>query len=233
MSSIDEIKRIRAAYDGYRASARVWAQWNRDNAGNRASTLERRLALAKLIQIHGLAPLGQKKILEIGCGNGDILLELIAEGARRTNLFGIDLLPERIVFARRRLRGAHLSVGNAGTTDFESCIFDVVVLHTVLSSILDGQMRSQVTSEAQRVLKPGGGILWYDLRYNNPWNRNVRGVTKAEISKLFAGYGGSLQTITLLPPLARRLGKATDVVYPWLSRIPSLRTHYIGLLVKP
>jgi len=39
--------------------------------------------------------------------------------------------------------------------------------------------------------------------------------------------------VTLLPPLARRLGPATPLAYPVLAALPPLRSHLIGLLRKP
>ena len=76
-------------------------------------------------------------------------------------------------------------------------------------------------------------MVWYDFRRDNPRNPNVRGVRKAAIEKLFPGFEMRLQTVTLLPPLARRLGKLTPVLLPVLTRVPFLRTHLLGLLIKP
>jgi hypothetical protein len=50
---------------------------------------------------------------------------------------------------------------------------------------------------------------------------------------IFLDYDAQLETITLLPPLARRLGFLTGWLYPTLAAVPWLRTHYIGLLNKP
>jgi hypothetical protein len=94
-------------------------------------------------------------------------------------------------------------------------------------------MAHNVAREACRVLKPGGAVLWYDFRYNNPWNPHVRGITRQQIHQLFPGLEMDLRTITLLPPLARHLGRMTPILYPLLAAIPPLRTHYLGLLIKP
>jgi hypothetical protein len=58
-------------------------------------------------------------------------------------------------------------------------------------------------------------------------------MTRNLIKELFPKLRTNLRTITLLPPLARRLGRFTPILYPMLSAIPILRTHYLGLLVKP
>lgn len=94
-------------------------------------------------------------------------------------------------------------------------------------------MAHNVAAEVQRLLKAGGAVVWYDFRYNNPYNPHVRGMTKGHIQQLFPTFTFHLRTITLLPPLARRLGALTPLLYSRLARLPILRTHYLGLLVKP
>jgi hypothetical protein len=90
-----------------------------------------------------------------------------------------------------------------------------------------------VASEVRRVLRPGGALLWYDFRVGNPWNPHVRAMSRRSIRALFPGWRGSFRLVTLLPPLARRLGSLTPVFYPVLGTLPPLRTHWAGLLERP
>src|SRR5687767_825509 len=60
---------------------------------------EREQRLLNLLSQHGCESLETKKILEIGCGNGDLLRDFIKWGARPENIVAIDLLPERIAEA--------------------------------------------------------------------------------------------------------------------------------------
>jgi hypothetical protein len=57
-------------------------------------------------------------------------------------------------------------------------------------------------------------------------------MNKAAIHRVFPDFDLALQTTTLLPPLARRLGRLTTALYPKLARIRWLRTHYVGVLTK-
>jgi hypothetical protein len=106
------------------------------------------------------------------------------------------------------------------------------VLFTVFTSILDPKMATNIAGEIARVLRPSAAILWYDFRFNNPFNHHVRGMTRKSISQLFPEFHFQLKPITLLPPLARRMGPMTHFFYPPLARLPFLRTHYLGLLTK-
>lgn len=100
-------------------------------------------------------------------------------------------------------------------------------------SILDDQLAASLAIEVDRVLKSGGAILWYDVRLNNPSNPHTRPIGRRELGVLFPGYALHLHSLTLLPPLARRLGRLTAVLYPALAALPPLRSHLFGLLVKP
>jgi len=227
-----EVQRLKKVYEGYMADPHKQAQWNIENQGNRAIFWERQLAIDQVLQQHHLELLDEKRILEIGCGSGNVLAGFIAWGAKPDHLYGVDLLPERIESAKKRYPDFQFECANAEQLNFPDGMFDLVLFFTVFSSLLDRPMRSRVADEATRVLKRGGVILWYDIRYNNPVNPHVRGVTKDDIQQLFRASIISLKTITLLPPFARRLGALTSLLYPILSRIPVLRTHYLCLLLK-
>jgi len=232
MPSEREVERLRKVYQGYREDERARARWNSANPGNRAIFDERRREMRKMLEMHGYLPLDDRRILEVGCGTGGVLAGLLEQGARPANLYGVDVLPERIEEASRLYPEFHFRLGNAEKLDFPDAYFQLVLFFTVFSSILDDGMAENVAREAIRVLQPGGAILWYDFRYDNPRNPHVRGVRRRRIVKLFQGLDLHLRTLTLLPPLSRRLGRLTPVLYPVLVKVPPLRTHYLGLLKR-
>jgi ubiquinone/menaquinone biosynthesis C-methylase UbiE len=158
----------------------------------------------------------------------------LALGASPEDLFGVDLLEERVREARRRYSESKFTCGSAEQLDFPNSHFDLASAFTVFSSILDDSMSRQVALEMRRVLKPGGAVVWYDMRYSNPWNPNVRGMTSRAIMELFPDFDHHLRSVTVVPQVARRLGATTSLLYPFLNSFPFLRTHYIGLLLfKP
>jgi len=228
-----EQERIREVYRSYDSSSHWRAKRDPRLPGNTTILAERTRGIRRVLAVAGMLPLDDRRVLDVGCGAGGELARLMALGAQPYNLYGIDLLPDRIEAARQAHPDIHFSCGNAEHLDFPDAHFDLVLLFTVFSSILDDEMARNVAYEVRRVLKPGGAVLWYDFRYNNPSNPNVRGMTKRGIRLLFLGFDIWLRTITLLPPLARRLGPLTPVLYPVLAAVPPLRTHYLGLLVKP
>lgn len=228
-----EIMRIKNVYQSYDSELRIQVKRNRENEGNRRIAIERQVRLRKIFDSVNREERRRLKILDIGCGMGDILAGMLEFGSEKQNLFGIDLLPDRIEKGRAAHPGINFFCGNAEEIPLPSEDFDVVLLFTVFSSILDEGMAARLAKYAGERLKRGGAAIWYDVRYDNPFNPHIRGWGKRRIQGHFPYYKMHLRPITLLPPLARRLGPFTRALYPVLSAIRPLRTHYFGLLVKP
>jgi ubiquinone/menaquinone biosynthesis C-methylase UbiE len=220
-----EVERLRTVYRQY--MPRVAGRWDARNGGVLAilDELERQVAAVLVDE-----PLPELRVLDVGCGFGHFLGLLERLGARPEHLHGIDLLAERIGPARSAHPTFDLRVGNAEELPWPDRSFDLVLVFSVFTSILDARMRAAVAGEVTRVLEPRGAILWYDLRFDNPWNPNVSGIGRREVQRLFPRHGGQLRTVTFLPPLARRLGPLMPAIYPVLAAVPPLRSHRLGLL---
>jgi ubiquinone/menaquinone biosynthesis C-methylase UbiE len=132
---MSEVDRLTEVYRIYRESADVQALWDEQNPGNQEISKERRYETKKLLDSFGLLPLGERKILEVGCGSGKTLASLIELGAQSENLCGVDLLPDRIEEAQSRYPVLHFQCGNAEQLDFPNASFDLILLFTVFSSI--------------------------------------------------------------------------------------------------
>ncbi len=227
----DEIDRIAHAYQGYEETDAA-KRWSLANRGNRAALDERQLKVRKLLAARGWLPLGSRRVLEVGCGTGAELARLLEFGADSRCLVGVDLLADRVAGAKKLFPAFDLRVANAERLKFEDAEFDLVLALTLFSSIRDPGMARNVAREIERVLRPGGAVLWYDFRYDNPRNPNVHGLNASAVRSLLSGLKGKLTAVTLVPPLARRLGPLTPALYPLLAAAPPLRTHLVGLMVK-
>jgi ubiquinone/menaquinone biosynthesis C-methylase UbiE len=207
--------------------------YSRFNPAHLLMLQEREKRLLSLLSLHGCESLEKKKILEVGCGNGDLLRDFIKWGGRPENIVGIDLLPERIAEAVHLCPEAmEIRQGNAAILEFPDDSFDVIIQSTVFTSVLDANMKRQLASEMCRVLKHDGLILWYDYHMDNPKNSDVKGVKCREIYALFPNCEVHLQRITLAPPIARLLAPYSWLLCCLLSKVAWLCTHYIGVIHK-
>jgi SAM-dependent methyltransferase len=222
----------RRIYEAY-ARRRSGSLYSRFNDAYLFMVQERERCFLRLLARYEFRQLENKRILEIGCGNGDLLRDFIKWGARPQNVFGIDLIAERVAEAINICPNAvDIVRGNAASLGFPNDAFDVVLQSTVFTSVLDADMKARIAAEMLRVLKPTGLIIWYDYHMNNPHNPDVRGVKLREIEALFPKCEIRMQRITLAPPIARRIASYSWLLCYFLSKIPWLCSHYIGVIRK-
>lgn len=226
-----EIEEIAERYQ--RRAAIPLDRYSRLNPAVNLAVQERQRALIRLFSQIGLKSLVDAKVLEVGCGTGTNLLELIEFGASPENLVGNELLKDRLVAARRRLPASvRLLAGDASQLDLQDESFDIVYQSTVFSSILDDALQALLARKMWCLLKPGGGVLWYDFTFNNPNNPDVRGVPVSRIRALFPFAKVRVQKVTLAPPIARRVVPFSPHLYGLLNSLPFLRTHVLCYLEK-
>ena len=225
----DEESRIKEVY----SQRHPGSVYSRFDPAHLFEMQERERYLLKLLAKSGCRALHKHKILEVGCGNGELLRDLIKWGARPENTFGIDLIPERILEARTLCpQGISIEAGNAAEINFPDKTFDLVFQSTVFTSVLDYQIKASIALEMLRVAKPDGIIFWYDFSVNNPLNKNVKGVRLREMRRLFQDCDIVLKRITLAPPIARLLAPYSWIVCYFLSKVPLLCTHYLAAIRK-
>ena len=195
---------------------------------------ERERALAQMLTRHVQRPLAELDVLEVGCGGGDNLLELIRLGCDPARLFGNELLPERAAAARLRLPAAvSVHAGDALQMPLPEASFDIVLQYTVFSSILDDAFQAQLAARMWQWLRPGGAVIWYDFTVNNPRNADVRGVPLARVRALFPQARVDARRITLAPPIARRVAGLHPQACSLFNTLPLLRTHSLAWIAKP
>jgi ubiquinone/menaquinone biosynthesis C-methylase UbiE len=187
---------------------------------------QRQRAVLRLLRAQGFFSLAELKTLEVGCGAGGVLLEMLSFGALANRLHGTDLLPGRLAEACSRLGGVPLTCSDGQNLPYASKQFDIVMQFTVFSSVLDDAVKAHLAEEMLRVTRPNGLILWYDF-WLNPTNPQTRGIRPAEIKRLFPGCTFAFQKITLAPPIARRVVPVSWGLAYWLESLRIFNSHYL------
>lgn len=195
---------------------------------------EKERVLISLLKMIGWSDVAEKRALEVGCGSGGNLQTLMRLGFDPANLVGNELLVDRYEFARKSLPMAtKLILGDASKLDLPEKSFDMVMQSTVFTSIIDDAFQHQLADSMWRLLKPGGGILWYDFTYDNPRNSDVRGVPLSRVKELFPGAKCLHRRVSLAPPISRRVCKLHPQLYTLFNSMFFLRTHILCWLKKP
>jgi ubiquinone/menaquinone biosynthesis C-methylase UbiE len=227
-----EAKRIGRVYQGRREKG--WgARYSLFQKGALQQIQERERVLLRILKKTTGASVADKRVLDIGCGSGDTLLPMLFYGFQPENCFGIDLLEDRIAEARVRLPNMTFACCSAEQIPFEKGSFDLVTMFTCLAMVLDKQIRATICQQTLEMLKPGGWVLIYDMRVNNPSYEHVRSVSLRELRGYFSSLKFYSETLTLIPPLGRFIGRCSMTLCSILALIPFLRTHRISVFQKP
>jgi SAM-dependent methyltransferase len=229
--SEDEVQRIRRVYaDRDEAGRQALYAWHRAEVQLARAQFAR--TAASLIA-RALGPdLTATLVLDVGCGTGGFLRHLIEWGCAPQNLAGTEFLPERLEKANA-MSAASVTWHLGGLSTLSRVGFDLVAASTVFSSILDPAARQALATEMLAKTRPGGWILVFDFRYNNPRNPDVRRVTRGELLRYFAPERSLYRTLLLAPPLARRLAPISTLLCDVItSLLPFTRSHFVLLMQK-
>jgi SAM-dependent methyltransferase len=114
-----------------------------------------------------LGPVEGLRVLELGCGRGDLTLELLR---RRAEVVAVDVSPAMVEMARERAPDATFLVAPVEATGLESHSFDRVVGKWILHHA----DVAQTAREVARVLRPGGSAAFFENHDRNPLLRASR-----------------------------------------------------------
>lgn len=225
-----EQERIRDVYQLRGGAASAQYAWHRrEILQHNAARLR---TLAQLLSMTIGTDLSLARVLDVGCGTGALLRQLISWGADPSRLTGTEFQQDRLDQARRDTApGVRWHLG--GLDCATSGSIDLASAETVFSSILDPRLRRSLADEMWRTVKPGGWCMVFDFRYDNPRNPNVRKVTVAELRQYWPADQCHCRTLLLAPPIARRLARAPYIATELLTAmLPVLRSHFIFMARK-
>jgi ubiquinone/menaquinone biosynthesis C-methylase UbiE len=156
------------------------------------------------------------RVLEVGCGTGDVALVASRQVGPSGAVSGIDAAPEMIEVARAKAAQLGLTVdfqtGLIEALAFPAASFDVV-LSSLMMHHLPNDLKRQGLAEIARVLKPGGHLLIVDIK--RPARRLERMVNHIVF------HGGMTIGVQDFGPLLREAGftavETGDTGFPLLG----------------
>jgi ubiquinone/menaquinone biosynthesis C-methylase UbiE len=119
---------------------------------------------------------GELRLLDYGCGAGD-LMRVLAELGARVTFSGCDVSTGMLAEAAKRWPGGQgatptLATQDGARTPFADGQFDVATVSAVLHHVPVAE-RPAVYAELGRVLKPGGRLYVFEHNPRNPLVRHV------------------------------------------------------------
>lgn len=212
-----------------------YARWHASDLGTITEALQLRLLFRLMGDCRG------KSVLDVGCGDGTIAVELASRGARVT---AIDASAEMLEMARRRAAEAGHAIdfhlASVQAMPFPAVSFDIVFAKTILCFVQDAR---PAFAEISRVLRPGGRLVIGELNKWSSWaaGRRIRAWagsplwklgrfrTPRELQKLASGAGlvpGTVIGANYYP----RWTRAARLVAPHEARIARVTTFGAAFL---
>lgn len=194
----------------------AYARWRASEVGAITERLERRLILDLIGEVR------DQRILDVGCGDGDLAVELAKRGAR---VIGVDasatMVEAAIQRASRERVDVDFRIAAAQHLPFPPGQFDVVGAITILCFV---ENAAPVFREMARVLRPGGHLVIGELGKWSSWaaTRRIRGWLGSPLWRQ-----GRFRTAKELRSLARQAGLSVETVrggiyfprWGWAARI--------------
>lgn len=229
---MDEIRRLQEEYEDRKRRFSTSDTYSFFNQANLFAIQMRQRAILRILKTHRITDISNLRIMEMGCGHGGVMKEFLSFGASPQNLYGVDLLADRLYHAYQMLPGSNFSNADGQSLPFPSGTFDLVLQFTAISSVLDENIRRRISTDMLRVLKSGGMILSYDF-WLNPTNKHTAGFRLKEIRESFPDCRIDYRKITLAPPIARRLVPNSWLLSAALEKMTIFNSHYLVSIRPP
>lgn len=229
-SQRDEISRIRLQYAQYRELGMMrggsrWSWYDPMTALHRTSEW---LTFLDLLREAHLV-LEEKRVLDVGCGNGRWLRAILDLGAAPAGVLGLEILSWRVEEARRLAPHIRFQLTSGVQLEIPDESFDLVAQSIAFSSIADPALRITLAKEMQRVTSNNGYIYWYDLERTTEDALAV----PLDVEALFPGWPVRTRRIGPYPTpgeTIRPLRGLKALLVPFLNRLGYPATHRCCLL---
>jgi len=139
-------------------------------------------------EIAGMAKLREaKSVLDIGCGTGNLSLEIVKRLSSGGRVIGVDAGEKMVTLAKNKLQERQMSIQflrvSAESVPFKDevfdCVFNVFLLHH-----LPMELKIAAFNEMYRVLKKGGELVTVDVDKPSNFLGKLIGLSRYHVKEI-------------------------------------------------
>lgn len=175
-----------------------------------------------------------KDVLDLGCGTGVVARRIAGRKDFSGRITGIDLSAQLIAKARELAASEGLShkvlfeVGDIRSFGFDNGVFDVTVLHTLVSHLDDP---AAALREAARVTRSGGAIIVFDGDYASSTLETANPDRAGEIdAAMIEATVTQPRVMRRLPRMAKAVGLSVERCFSYLIAEAGTPDFFAGLV---
>jgi len=151
---------------------------------------------SKPIILAGLRLTGGENVLDLGCGLGDDMFEIVRLVGTQGRAVGVDVSENMVVEARRRAAqqrlNAEFEVGDSQALRFGDATFDACRTERMLMHVPDAE---RAFAEMVRVIRPHGRLSVFDFDWetqfvDSPYQETTRRITRSFCDSFKNGWIG-------------------------------------------
>ena len=176
------------------------------------------------------------RILDVGCGGGGGICELVRLRYDSRNMTGIDIRSQRVEEAKQLWPKVRFIEGDASQMEFVDSCFDLIFESTMFATLPDDVLSAGIAAEMVRVCKPGGYILLRDWRTPKSRDSKYKALTKKRLRKLFS-VSKDTEIIgtfrgALVPPVGRFLSARLPSLYFMVAAVVPLLVGQVTYVLR-
>lgn len=176
------------------------------------------------------------KVLDVGCGGGGNLFQLVRCGYSPANITGMDIQQDRVDEALRLYPSMTFIKRDAVEMGIADAVFDLVCEFTMFATLPDEEVSSRIAAEMVRVCKPGAYLLMLDWRTPKPGDAAYKALTKTRLKRFF-NVGSETEIVgvypgALVPPVGRFLSEYMPSLYFIMASLCPFLVGQVAYLLR-
>jgi len=234
---MNDVERLKTHYNEKFLKENFWHDFNEYPFYLGVSQYKMLIKILKSCGVNTPQKMANLSIIDIGSGNGNVILSMIKLGAFAKNITAIELLKERYEVLIAKIPG--VKAYNINYLDFSPIQKQqITILFAVLTSILDEKIRESILAKAYNEMDVGGIMIIYDYYTSSTkqMSNYYKSISYNDIKSILSNPGAEYKIYSNVY-LGERIGKGLcmlglGLLIPLLEKLKVFNSNYSFIVIK-